>query len=344
MGDQNSHVLGSPAELGVMGQLLYGFIATQAVAVTAKMGLADLVEKAPMTAEELATTTKAHTPSLERLLRALTSIGVFAEGEDGKFQQTALSSLLRVDHPQSARALAIMIGSSFIWRPWGELERAVMTGKSAFESTFGATVFNYLPDHSDVAETVNDGMTSASALDAAAVVAAYDFSRFERIVDVGGGHGGLLHTILSASPRPRGMLADQPAVVAGATVLRTGTMADRCEIAGVDFFKQVPEGGDAYIMKWVLHDWSDADALKILRTCRRAIQPDGTLLIVDAVLKASNVPDPRKLMDLNMLVMAPGGREWTEAEFRALLGDAGFSLTRVIPTAGPLSIVESRPV
>jgi SAM-dependent methyltransferase len=343
MSDQKSHVAG-PSELGVMGQMLYGFIATQAVAVTAKMGLADLVEKAPMTAEELATATKAHTPSLQRLLRALTSIGVFAEDENGKFHQTALGSLLRDNHPQSARALAIMIGSAFIWRPWGDLEHALMTGESAFESVFGASVFNYLPGHPEMAGTVHAGMTSASALDAAAIVAAYDFSRFERIVDVGGGQGGLLHAILSANPRVRGVLADQPAVVTGAAVLRTATMADRCEIAGVDFFNEIPEGADAYIMKWVIHDWSDGDALKILRTCRRAIRPDGTFLIVDAVLKASNVPDPGKFMDLNMLVMAPGGRERTEAEFRALLGDAGFSLTGVIPTAGPLSIVESRPV
>jgi O-methyltransferase domain len=154
----------------------------------------------------------------------------------------------------------------------------------------------------------------------------------------------MLHAILSANAKLRGVLVDQPAVVAGAAVLRSGPIADRCEIMGVDFFTSVPEGADAYIMKRIIHDWNDEDSLKILRNCRRAIRRDGTLLIVDAVLKPSNEPDPGKLMDLQMLVMTSTGRERTEAEFATLLAQADFALTRVVPTSGMLSIVESQPV
>ncbi len=342
MTDQSSQLF--PAELRQMTQLIFGFMISQAIAVAAKLGIADLLKEQPRTAEELANASKAHAPSLNRLLRMLTSVGIFAEDTNRKFQQTPLSELLRSDHPRSARAFAIMSGSPFFWRSWAELQQAVMSGHSAFEHAFGASIFEYLAAHPDDAEVFNAGMTSASVNDAAAVVAAYDFSRFDRVVDVGGGHGGLLRAILSANPKLRGVLADRPAVVAGAEALRTGEMADRCEFTGVDFFSSVPGGADAYIMRWIIHDWNDEDSLKILRNCRTAIRRDGTLLIVDSVLKPPNEPDPGKLMDLNMLVLAPGGRERTEAEFAALLRQADFSLTRVIPTAGELSIIESQPV
>jgi hypothetical protein len=205
------------------------------------------------------------------------------------------------------------------------------------------TFFDYFAEHPEGARIVNEGMTSASAMDATAVVAAYDFSKFEQIVDIGGGHGGLLHAILSANPKLHGVLADQASVVASASTLRTGAIANRCTIEGVDFFASVPNGGDAYIMKWILHDWNDDDCLRILTNCRRGIRPDGKLLVVDAVLKPSNEPDPGKFMDVNMLVMAPGGRERTELEFSELFRQGGFALERVIPTASALSIVEGRP-
>ncbi len=342
MTDQSSQLF--PAELRQMNQLIYGFMTSQAIAVAVKLGIADLLKEQRRTAEELANATNAHAPSLNRLLRMLTSVGIFAEDTNGRFQQTPLSELLRSDHPRSARALAIMLGSGFIWQPWGELQQAVMSGQSSFEHVFGGSAFEYFDSHPEVAEVFNAGMTSGSAIDAAAVVAAYDFSRFDRVVDVGGGHGALLHAILSANPKLSGVLADQPAVVAGAATLRGGSLTNRCAITGVDFFTSVPEGADGYIMKWIIHDWNDEDSLNILRNCRRAIRSDGTLLIVDAVLNPPNEPDPGKLMDLNMLVMAPGGRERTEAEFAALLRQADFSLTRVIPTAGTLSIIESQPV
>ena len=187
-------------------------------------------------------------------------------------------------------------------------------------------------------------MTSMSSVELSDILAAYDFSRFERIVDVGGGHGLLLHGILSADPRLYGVLADQPSVVTGATALRTRTIADRCEVVGIDFFESVPEGADAYVAKHVIHDWNDRDAIRILKNCRRAIRHDGTMLLIELILKPANQPDLARFYDLQMLVMAPGGRERTETEFRGLLGEAGFTLRRVIPTAGFVSIIECQPV
>jgi len=341
MSDQDSQVA---ADLGQLGQMIYGLMASQAIYAAAKLAIPDLIGAEPKTIGELADVTKAHADSLQRLLRMLTSIGIFAEDAGGKFKQTRLSEFLRSDHPRSARGLALLVGAPFFWQSWGELHAAVMDGKSAFERVFGAPLFNYFLEHPDEAAIGIAGMTSGSSMDAPAVVAAYDFSKFDLIVDVGGGQGGMLQAILLANSELRGVLADQPSVVAGATALRTGIVANRCSIEAVDFFNSVPDGADAYIMKWILHDWNDEDCLRILGCCRRAIRPDGKLLVVDAVLKPSNEPDAGKFMDVNMLVFAHGGRERTEAEFAELLRRAGFILERVIPTATSLSIVEGRPV
>jgi hypothetical protein len=273
----------------------------------------------------------------------LTSVGIFAEGANGEFHQTRLSEILCSNHSRSIRALAILAGSPFFRGSTGELEAAVLSGRSGFEHLFGTTLFEYFGAHPEVAAIAHAGMTSGSAIDSPALVAAYDFSRFERIVDVGGGRGALLHAILAVNPKLRGVLADQSVVIADASELRTGTLANRCEIVGTDFFTSVPAGADAYIMKWIIHDWNDDDALKILKNCRRAIRPDGRLLVVESVLKPSNERDPGRIMDLIMLAMAPGGRERSETEFARLLTQAGFSLTRVIPTSGAFSIVESQP-
>ncbi len=207
---------------------------------------------------------------------------------------------------------------------------------------FGASLFDYIGRHPDAAEIFIAAMTAGSARDMA-IVNAYGFSRFERIVDAGGGRGGLLRGILLATPNLKGILADQASVVAGATNLKDGPLAGRCEVVGIDFFQAIPEGADAYIMKWIIHDWNDVDALRILKNLRRAIRSDGTLLIVEQVLSAPNEPDAGKLYDLNMLVLLKG-LERNEAEFAALLKKADFALTRVIATECSLSIVESRPL
>jgi SAM-dependent methyltransferase len=227
------------------------------------------------------------------------------------------------------------------WKPWGDLYDTIRTGEVAFDRTHGTSFFDYLAKHPDDAAVFDAAMSSFVQL-IPGILAAYDFSRFERVVDVGGGQGTLLHEILSANPKLHGILADLPAVVAGATALGTGATAKRCEIVGIDFFKEVPEGADAYVMKAVVHDWNDDAAVKILKNCRRAIRDRGKLLLIEQVLKPPNEPALGRFMDLTMLVGLTG-RERTEAEFAALLREGGFSLTQVIPTSGLLSIIESQP-
>ena len=225
----------------------------------------------------------------------------------------------------------------------GNLYDTVMTGKPAFERTYGANFFEYLASHPADAAVFNAAMTAMSSIGLSSIVESYDFSQFERIVDVGGGHGALIGGILTANPKLRGVLADQPEVIAGAQIVRSGPLADRCEVRGINFFEAVPEGADAYVMRSIIHDWNDEQCLKILKNCHRAIRPNGKLLLIETVLREPNQPDPARFHDLNMLVMLTG-QERTEADFRVLLAKAGFSLTQVIPTAGMPSIIESQPV
>ena len=324
-----------------MMQMLWpGAMAVQAIHVAARLALADLVASGPKSIDELADATHTHGPSMARLLRALTSLGIFAEDTTGRYRQTALSDTLRTDHPDSIRPSALMLGAHFFWNPSGALEETVRTGQPSFERLYGASFFEYLAGHADDAAVFNAAMSSSPSY-VAAIVGAYAFSRFERIVDVGGGHGLLLAAILSANPRLHGVLCDLPAVVAGASALRQEPVSRRCEIIGGDFFKEVPAGADAYILKGIIHDWNDEAALKILKNCRQAIHPDGTLLLVETVLTPSTAPS-NALMDMLMMVLT-SGRERTESEFRTLVQEAGFSMVQVIRTAG-VSIIESRPV
>jgi hypothetical protein len=324
-----------------MMQILWpGAMAVQAIHVAAKFALADLIASAPKSIKELAEATHSHEPSLARLLRALTSLGIFAEDTTGRYRQTALSDTLRSDHPESIRPLAMMLGAHFVWKPSGALEETVRTGQPSFERVYGAPFFEHMAGHSDDAAVFNAAMSSSPDY-LAAIVGAYDFSKFERIVDVGGGHGLLLAGILSANPRLHGVLYDLPSVVIGASALRQEPISQRCEIIGGDFFKGVPAGANAYILKGIIHDWNDEAALKILKNCRRAIQTDGTLLLVETVLTRSSDPTTA-LMDMLMMVLT-SGRERTELEFRSLLQEAGFSMVQVIRDAD-VSIIESRPV
>jgi SAM-dependent methyltransferase len=324
-----------------MSQLIWGGMPVQAISVAARLGIADLVAASPRTIQDLAEATSTHPGTLLRVLRALGGMGIFSEDGAGKVGNTPLSETLRSDYPGSVRALAVLWGTPLFLRPWQELGKVVATGQPAFDQVYREPFFEYLQHQAADAAVFNAAMAGASEADLACVLNAYDFSRFERIADVGGGSGALLHGILSANPNVRGLLYDLPGVVADAAALRTGPIAERCEVIGGSFFKAVP-GADAYVLKRIVHDWPDEAALQILTNCRRAIHPGGTLLLVEWVLKPPNAPDFGRFMDLHMLVLL-GGRERTESEFRGLLGRAGFDLLRVIPTAGPHSILESKP-
>jgi hypothetical protein len=340
MGTEDTPQTNAPPSMQLMQLLWPAAVAVQAIHVAAKLGLADLLAAGPKTVSELSDVTRMHRTSLARLLRALTNLGIFAEDTSGRYSQTPLSDALRADHPDSIQPFALMLGARFIWEPVGRLDESIRTGQAAFERVHSVSFFRHLAENPDDAAVFNAAMSSMPSY-LADLVAAYDFSKFRRIVDVGGGHGALLAAILDANPQTRGVLQDLPPVVAGASSLRRESIADRCEIVAGDFFEGVPDGGDAYLLKGIIHDWNDEAAVAILRNCRRAIRPNGTLLILDTVVIGSDDPGGA-LMDLLMMVLT-SGRERTEPEFRSLLQEAGFSLTRVISTGGH-SILESRPV
>lgn len=328
--------------VGRMFHMLNGFGTTQAVSVAARLGIADLIVESPKNADELAIATKTHGPSLRRLLRFLAGHKIFEEDANGRYRNTPASNVLRSDHPGSVRAVAIMQGAPFIWRPWGELYEVIVTGEPSFDRIYGDSFFSHLASDAGDNATFDAAMTVGALGGLTVIPRAYDFSRFERIVDVGGGQGALLDGILRENPRLRGVLVDLPAVVAGASGLSTGPARDRCEIVAADFFVSLPRGADAYLIKSVLHNWSDEYAVKILKNCRQAIRPDGTLLVVERILKPPNEPDDSAFMDLNMMLVH-GGRERTETDFGALLHDAGFSMTRVIAIPAAWSIIEAKP-
>ncbi len=322
-------------------QMITGSLVSQALYVAAKLGVADLLANGAKDAHALAAATGAHAPSLYRILRALASCGVFAERADGRFELTPLAEPLRADAPGSLRDTAIFMGADWHWRVWGQTMHSVMTGQAAWAQVHGAEVFPYFAANPEPSQIFNRAMTSMSHLAAAAVAEAYDFGGVERLVDVAGGHGGLLTTILRANPNMSGVLFDLPHVIdgAGAAVADAG-VAERCELVTGDFFAAVPAGADAYIMKHIIHDWDDERALVILRNISRAMRADGRVLLVELVLAPGNEPHLGKILDIEMLV-SPGGQERTAAEYAALFARAGLRLTRIVPTQSPYCVIEA---
>src|ERR687885_2897900 len=320
------------------------FQVSQAIYVAATLGIADLLEDGPKSADELAETTGTHAPTLYRLLRALASVGIFIE-TDGRLGLTPLAEYLRTDTPGSLRAFAMLVGQQSFWRSWGHLLHSVRTGEPAFRKVHGTGPFEYWAGHPEEAAVFDAAMTSLSSGVVDAVVRSYDFSGISVLVDVGGGEGELLAAILAANPSLRGILFDQPHVVrsVGALLERAG-VADRCEVVGGSFFEAVPTGADAYLLKSVIHDWDDEAAIDILRACRAAMDDrGGKLLVVERVIRAGNDPDPAKFSDLNMLVI-PGGQERAADDFELLYAEAGFELSDIIRTGSPYNIIEGSPV
>ena len=332
-----------PPNMALM-QMVFGKAITQAISVVARFKLADLMATGPKTADELAAAAGLHAGHLYRVLRALTSVGVLAGDEKGRFAPTPMGEFLRSDVPGSMRAIATYVCDPWSWKPWGDLAGCARTGEPAFERVFGEGAFDYLGKHPDEAATFNEGMTGFSQQASAAVLKAYDFAPFNTIVDVGGGHGALLCAILRANVKARGVVFDAPQVVAGATEpIKAAGLADRCRAEGGDFFKSVPAGGDLYVLKHIVHDWNDAKATQILRCVRAAIPSTGRLLLVELVVPPGFAPGFAPILDLEMMVLCDG-KERTEEEYRALLAGAGFRLTRVVPTEGPHGLVEAVPV
>jgi SAM-dependent methyltransferase len=324
-------------------QMMTGYWVSQALHVVAKLGIADLLADGPLTCEDLAAATNTHAPSLQRVLRALASVGVFTEVSPGSFALTPLAELLQPETPGSMRALAIMYAEEQ-YRAWGDLLHSVRTGETAFEQQFGIGYFEYLAQHPESDRVFNEAMTGWTHQLVSAVVDTYDFSPFRTVVDVGGGYGALLAAILQRNSGTRGILFDLPHVVASAEEQLAATeVADRCTFVGGDFFAGVPAGGDAYVLSQILHDWDDERCVAILGQCRRAIPDHGKLLVVEFVLPEGDEPFLGKWLDLHMLVLL-GGRERTAGEYDTLFRAAGFKLARVVPTPPGPSVVEAVPV
>ena len=325
-------------------QMVTGNWVSRILYVAAKLELADRIGGGAKSAAELAPETGTHAPSLHRLMRALAGLGVLTERDAGKFALTPLGEALRKDAPGSGWASVLTLGGPLFWRAWEEILYSVQTGKTAFEKVHGMPAFDYLAKHPDEASLFSQTMVGIHGPETPAVAAAYDFSRFRRIVDVGGATGNMLAAILSRYPGPRGVLFDLPHVVRDAPeLLKAHGVADRVTIEAGSFFDRVPSGGDAYILSHVIHDWSEKQCLDILGHCRRAMGPQARLLIVEMVLPPGDAFHPGKLLDITMLVM-PGGEERTPDEYGALLGKAGFRLERVVPTDSPVSVVDAVPV
>lgn len=338
----NQTTTSSPPPQAVLGQLINGYWASYSILAAAQLGVADAVGPEATHVDVLAERTQSHPDALYRLLRALSSLGIFTETDRPRtFAHTPLSEALRSNVPGSMHGLAAMTALLHA-RAWPNVVHAVRTGDTAFKTVFGSEIFDYLPTNKEAAGAFDAAMTSYTASTSAAVANGFDFSEVRRLVDVGGGSGALLSAVTARHPHVSGVTFDLPHVAARAMehLAKTGA-GDRCEAVGGDFFESVPEGFDAYALKMILHDWDDAKSVAILKNVRKSIPAHGKLLVIDAVIPEGNAPSPGKLFDMNMLVMT-GGRERTEREFKDLFAAAGFELVRVV-RAGATDIVEGRP-
>ncbi|MBO0676980.1 hydroxyneurosporene methyltransferase [Mycolicibacterium sp. S2-37] len=342
-GLQRVHRSTVPGNIALL-ELATGAWTTAALYSAARLGIADQLASGPATANDVAARIGADPDGVYRLMRALAGRGVLTHRADGRFSLTRVGEALRSDADGSLRDMILFIGHPIRWADWGNLEHSVRTGQTAFAELHGAPFFSYLATDPEFAEVFNRAMTAGSGLADQVALSRYDFTGFRLVVDVGGGHGAILSTILRSAPEARGVLFDLPAVVqnAGPTFTAAG-VADRASTVGGSFMESVPDGGDAYVLKNIIHDWQDEDAVRILRNIRTAIGAGGKLLLLEMVLPERADSFIGHLLDLEMLVAA-GGRERTRAEYANLLSRSGFRLTRVVDTVTPLSIVEAEPV
>ena len=324
-------------------QMAIGASVARTVHAAAMLGLADQLTDGPKSAAELARPARAHAPSLHRLMRTLASLGILAEQKDQRYALTTLGAALKTNAPGSARATVLTFGSPWAQSAWDHLVYSVQTGKTGFEKAQGMPLFDYLARHPEDASLFNETMVGFHSQEPPAIAAAYDFSTFKTIVDIGGGTGSLLAAILTRYAEPRGVLFDLPHVVAEAPALLAAKgVSDRVTIEAGDFFKAAPAGGDAYVLSHIIHDWDEDQCLTILRRVRKVMNSAGRLLIAEMVLPEGDTPHPGKMLDMVMLVW-PGGQERTLTEYDHLLSKGGFHLTRVVPTDSAVNVVEAVP-
>jgi hypothetical protein len=325
-----------------MRQLIMGFRTTQLIYVAAKLGLADRLADRPKSAPALAAELRASPDALRRFLRALDAAGIVAETADGEFGLTAMGDLLRSNAPGSMRNVALLYGDEWLWRPYGNMLHSVLTGQPAFFATHGQGFYEYLDRHPEAGAVFQAAMDDFSRNEAAAILSAYSFKDARTVVDIGAGRGALLAVILQANPELQGVAFDLPSAerecIRG---LEEAGLAHRTAFIAGDFFQAVPEGHDLYLLKSVLHNWTDAAATRILAVCRGAISRTGRLLVMERVIADGPQSAEAKLFDVNMLVTA-GGQERTAEEYRTLLAGGGFAVLRILP-ASSLTIIEAAP-
>jgi hypothetical protein len=307
----------------------------------AKIGLADHLGSGAKTAEQLAGPTGTHAPSLHRLMRTLAGLGILTEGPARHFSLTPVGEALRTGAPGAARATILTFAGGHLWDVMKEFPHSLATGQSAHEHIAGMPLFEWLGRHPEEASLFGESMVGFHGGEPPAVAAAYDFSGVGTLVDVGGGTGNLITAICARHSNVRGVLFDLPHSEPDAKALIASRgLSDRISIATGSFFERVPEGGDAYVLSHIIHDWNDEQGVTILRNCRKVMPREGRLLIVESVLPPGDTPHPGKVLDMVML-LAPGGQERTEEEYRALLAKAGLRLTHVVPTNSAVSVVEA---
>jgi hypothetical protein len=327
----------------VIGQLLFGKQLTASLSALARLGVADHMGEGAIPVEELATKVGAHAPSLYRVMRMLASVGVFSEEPGGKFALTPVGETLQTEAQGSMRAMAMMLGDEWSMHAYTRMADCIRTGVDGVTMAYGKPIFDLLAERPEQCETFQRAMTGGSAIAAQSILASYDFGGIERLADIGGGHGVLLASILQKYPAMRGVLFDLPEVVAGVPQDRLAACGGRLSVEAGSFFERVPHGCDAYMMKHIIHDWSDEHCRTILRLIRAQLPAHGRLLVCELVMPEEPGPAPAKMLDIEMLVMTVGGKERTPREFGELFASAGLKLGRVVTTPTPICVVEALP-
>ncbi len=331
-----------PPNMAMM-QLLFGKQLTFSLSGVARLGVADQMDRTARPVEEIAAKCEAHAPSLYRVMRMLAGFDVFKEGPSRHFALTPVGELLKTGAPGSLRYMAMMFGEEFAARGYEHITECLRTGGDGVSQAYGKQIWEVLAERPDQCETFQRAMTNSTSVSADAIVEAYDFSGIKRLADVGGGHGLLLVAILRANPGMQGVLFDRSEVVESVPKDQFAGCDRRIAIEEGSFFERVPGGCDAYIMKHIVHDWSDEHCRTILKLMREKLPKDGRVLICEMVVTDEPGPTPAKMLDIEMLVMTVGGKERTKEEFAELFASSGLRLNRIVPTGRPLSVIEAVP-
>jgi len=327
----------------LLGQLLFGKQVTYGLSGVARLGIADHMSATPMAVEEIAAKTGAHAPSLYRVMRMLASMGVFKEAPGKRFALTHAGALLKSDAPGTMRYFAMMFGDEWTTRAYEHFTDCLRTDQDGVSTAYGQQVFDVLAERPEQLETFQGAMTSSSFMAGKAITNAYDFSEITRLADVGGGHGALLASILRCYPQMQGVLFDRAEIVAGVSQDQFAGCEGRIALEGGSFFERVPDGCDAYILKHIIHDWSDEHCRTILKLIREKMPIDGRVLVCEMVVTDEAGPTPAKMLDIEMLVVTVGGKERTEDEFTELFASCGLRLSRIVQTERPVCVIEAVP-